>query len=63
MSVQKTFSLFEGTRLTFRAEAENALNHVNLGQPTATLGSAGLGTIRSLNGDPRTMQMSVRLQF
>lgn len=63
MSVQKTFSLSERIRATFRAEAENALNHVNLGQPSATVGSAGLGTIRSLNGDPRTMQMSLRLQF
>ena len=45
----------EGKKLTFRAEAENALNRVNRGLPASTLGSSGFGTIRSLAGDPRLL--------
>jgi len=47
----------------FRAEATNALNHINLGQPSATLGVAAFGTIRSTNGDPRIMQMVLKFAF
>jgi hypothetical protein len=39
------------------------LNHVNLGQPSATLGAAGFGTIRGINGDPRIMQMVLKFAF
>jgi hypothetical protein len=63
MALQKSFTVMEGKRITFRAEATNTLNKVNLGQPSATLGSAGFGTIRSLNGDPRLMQMMLRFTF
>lgn len=63
MALQKSFAVAERGRITFRAEATNALNKVNLGQPSATLGSAGFGTIRSLNGDPRLMEMVLRLTF
>ena len=63
LALQKSFAVTEGARITFRAEATNALNKVNLGQPSATVGSAGYGTIRSLNGDPRLMQMVLRVTF
>jgi hypothetical protein len=63
LAVQKSFSITESKKLTFRAEAQNALNRVNLGQPSATLGAAALGTIRSLNGDPRLMQMVLKFAF
>jgi hypothetical protein len=53
----------EGKKLTFRAEAENALNRVNRGLPAASLGSSGFGTIRSLAGDPRLMQMMLKFAF
>jgi hypothetical protein len=62
-SLQKTFSIKERFNTTIRAEAENVLNHVNLGQPSATLGSSGVGTIRSLGGDPRLMQLVIKLAF
>ncbi len=62
-ALQKSFTPWEGKRFTFRAEAINALNHVNLGQPAATVDDSGYGTIRSLRGDPRLMQMSMRLDF
>lgn len=63
LAVQKSFTVAENKRLTFRAEAQNALNRVNLGQPSATVGSAGIGTIRSLAGDPRQMQMVLKFTF
>ena len=62
-SLQKSFTIIEGKQITFRAEATNVLNKVNLGQPSATLGSSGFGTIRSLNGDPRLMQMVLKFSF
>ena len=62
-ALEKSFFVAEGKSLTFRAEATNALNHVNLGQPSATLGAAGFGTIRGINGDPRIMQMVLKFAF
>ena len=62
-SLQKTFPIFERYKVTFRAEAENLLNQVNLGAPSATLGAAGFNTIRSLNGDPRMIQMALKFAF
>ncbi len=62
-ALQKSFLFGERLRTTFRAEATNVFNRVNLGQPSATLGSSGFGTIRSLGGDPRMMQMALRITF
>jgi hypothetical protein len=62
-ALQKTFTVGERYKATFRAEAENLLNRVNLGNPSATLGAAAFGTIRSLGGDPRYMQMVLRFAF
>ena len=62
-ALEKSFLVSEGKSLTFRAETTNALNHVNLGQPSATLGAAGFGTIRGINGDPRIMQMVLKFAF
>jgi len=63
MSLQKAFSFMESKRIIFRAEAQNAFNRVNLNNPSAGVGVAGFGTIRSLRGDPRVMQMCLKLQF
>jgi hypothetical protein len=61
--MQKTFSVMERYHATLRAEAENFLNHPNFGNPSATLGSSGFNTIRSLAGDPRLMQIVGRFTF
>lgn len=63
LAVQKSFRVYETARFTLRAESSNVLNQVNLGTPSATVGAAGFGTIRSLNGDPRHMQVSLRADF
>jgi hypothetical protein len=42
----------------------NVFNTVNLGLPDANIANtATVGQIRSLSGDPRLMQFSVRVQF
>jgi hypothetical protein len=63
MAIQKLFSIREGMTLQFRGEAANLLNHVNLGQPSSTIGGSAYGAIRSLSSDPRNLQVSLRLQF
>ena len=62
-ALQKSFTFYDRYKATFRSEAENLLNHVNLGNPASTLGVSGFNTIRSLGGDPRYMQMVLRFAF
>jgi len=52
----------EGHKVEFRFEMFNSLNHVNLGNPTATFSSALFGRITSAN-DPRILQLSLRYSF
>jgi hypothetical protein len=66
MSAFKSFNVTERIKLQFRAEALNALNHENLGQPTATvdsIGTAGKIFATSPYAIPKKWQMDVRLQF
>ena len=58
----KSFSLGERRYIQFRAEAYNALNHVNLGNPNTTLGTGSFGRILSA-GAARTMQFGLKLSF
>lgn len=75
-AVRREFPISERTRLQFRAEAFNVLNHPNFGfvDPTltdATFGQAtkmldqSLGTVAAQyqQGGPRSMQFSLRLSF
>lgn len=50
------------TTLEIRAEAFNLLNTPPLGNPNAVLGAANFGTITTA-GDPRVIQLAVKLQF
>jgi hypothetical protein len=63
MSLFRSFPFAEKRRLEFRAEAFNMLNHVNLGQPDATLGDAGFGTVRTTRGTERQLQLALKLFF
>src|SRR5262245_12998122 len=63
LAVQKLFRVREGVTMLFRTEASNLFNRVNLGQPSSTIGSSTYGAIRSLSGDPRNLQISLRVQF
>ena len=77
-SIAKTFPMGEVARVEFRSEFYNVFNHQQLGQPNATIGSAGFGSITTpinLNtaivspitpvgsGTPREIQFALRLEF
>ncbi|HWF11500.1 MAG TPA: carboxypeptidase regulatory-like domain-containing protein [Bryobacteraceae bacterium] len=67
----------EGTRLTFRADAFNILNHANLNNPDALVGSptfglatfgrqgtaSGFPAVSPVNETARQIQLMVRLEF
>jgi hypothetical protein len=48
IALTKAISIFEGGALRFRADAVNAFNKVNLGNPDACVDCAGGGAITSL---------------
>jgi outer membrane receptor protein involved in Fe transport len=58
----RTFRITERIGLQARAEATNALNLVNLSNPTASLSSSLFGQIRNAR-DMRQVQMGLRLTF
>ena len=51
-----------GPSLEVRAEIFNLFNTPPLGAPAAVLGAANFGTITSA-GDPRVIQLAVKLAF
>jgi len=70
LSVAKKFTVKESVSLSFRAEAFNLFNHVNLGQPNSCVDCQGQGaglitsTIGSQDGTSmRRLQFSVRAEF
>jgi hypothetical protein len=60
--ILKNFFLTERFKLTFRTEAFNLFNRVNLGSPQGNLNNANVARITSA-GDPRVLQMALRFQF
>jgi hypothetical protein len=64
-SLSKSFQITERVSGQFRAELFNAFNHVNLGQPTATVDSPTAGQIFSIASlaQMRKWQFGLRLQF
>ncbi|HYR90512.1 MAG TPA: TonB-dependent receptor [Terriglobia bacterium] len=62
ISLAKSFQLRESVRLQLRADAFNALNHVNYGAPTTSIASPDFGRITSAPGW-RTGQVGARLSF
>src|SRR5260370_9354660 len=63
MSLVRSFPFAEKRRLEFRAEAYNMLNHVNLGQPDATVADAGFGKVTKTRGPQRNLQLALKLFF
>jgi hypothetical protein len=59
----KNFSLFESSKLIFKAEMFNIFNHTNYGTPSNTVGSNGFGQILSANGQGRLVQFGLKVQF
>lgn len=62
MGLYKDFAFTERKRLQFRSEFFNVFNHVNLGNPTTTLGSGNYGRITSAL-DGRIIEFSLRFHF
>jgi hypothetical protein len=65
MSMSKSFRIREKLSGQFRVESFNTFNHVNLGQPNATVDSPTAGQITSLASlsQMRKLQLGVRLNF
>jgi len=72
-SLGKTFHLFEGANLQFRADASNVFNHPNFGAPDGNFNDPvnlstpgrpqGAGTISGTTVGGRNMQISARIEF
>jgi hypothetical protein len=52
----RTFALTERFRLQLRAEALNATNHANFGNPTADISNSNFGYITALTGPNQSRQ-------
>ena len=63
LSLFKNFVIREQTRFEFRAEAFNVLNDPQFGLPNPNIGNGQAGTITSIVGNPRQLQMGLRFQF
>lgn len=63
MSLFKTFSVTERIKVTFRAEALNALNHPYFRNPGTNVDSSSVGKITSQANFPRFIQLGFRAAF
>jgi len=63
LSIQRRFEVSRANA-TLRADIFNVFNRVNFGLPAANIAApATFGVISSLAGDPRVMQISIRVGF
>jgi hypothetical protein len=62
LGLMKNFHVSESKYFQFRAEAFNALNHVNLNNPGTTLGTTDFGRITGA-GAARTIQLGLKFLF
>ena len=46
-----------------RPTSSTRFNHVNWGNPATNLAGAGFGTITSITGQPRNIQLGARIMF
>jgi hypothetical protein len=70
LGLAKTFTLLprEGVKLLFRGDAFNALNHPNFNVPDvpsdqSDFTTSSFGQLTTINGNPRVLQISARVQF
>jgi hypothetical protein len=64
LSVFKSFRVVADHRLQFRLEVFNLLNHVNFGQPNATIDAPlTVGRISTTATDSRQMQLALKYTF
>jgi len=68
LTVQRRIAIAQQRALTLRWDVFNVFNRVNFGLPSRNIPNIGardatFGTISSLSGDPRIMQVAVRVTF
>jgi hypothetical protein len=64
MAIQRRLSFNDRMGLSLRWDIFNVFNTTNFGLPSRTINDAAtFGTISSLAGDARTMQLSARFTF
>lgn len=63
ISLFKEFHVIDRLNVQFRAEAYNAFNHVQFGNPDTGVTDAGFGTITSQNNLPRQIQLGLKFLF
>jgi hypothetical protein len=64
VSISKATSLWnEGTQLKFEANFFNIFNHVNFNNPDTNVADGNFGVITSDNGQPREIQLGMKLIF
>lgn len=62
-SLMRDFAIHEAMSLQFRWEVFNLTNTPMFGLPNTNLSSGSVGSITTLAGDPRVMQMALRFAF
>ena len=62
LTLERHFIVRDRYDIDLRGEAFNAFNRANFGDPNATIGNAQVGIISSA-GDPRVLQVAVKLAF
>ena len=62
VTLEKSFTFTERTKLDIRSEFYNLFNHANFNVPGATLGASDFGVVTSARPG-RTVQLSARLSF
>jgi hypothetical protein len=63
LSVFKVFRFKENIKLQFRAEAFNAFNTPQFGAAASVVGNPNIGVISGTRGDPRQLQLALKLLF
>jgi hypothetical protein len=63
LSLSKSWNIVERLRVQLRAEAYNLTNTPQYGRANTNLGSAGYGTVTNTIGNPRNLQLGMRLDF
>jgi hypothetical protein len=63
LSLFKEFDTFDRLKVQFRAEAFNAFNHVQFGNPDTGVTDASFGEITSQANSPRQVQFALKLLF
>ena len=63
IGIVKTLYQSDRIRTLIRGEAFNAFNHTNLNAPDAGVSDSSFGQISSQSGNPRVLQLALRLEF